>query len=468
MSTNFARVGVYWPVMSEQKDTQKRKKPSSVRHTRAIQRDRTKRPPTVPAPEEIKERLTELVHPHTLMVMDLFRQRGGRSRTLTLPVMMALVLEMLWQQVSGVTELARRINREAVLWASPRKVSQQALSQRLTTLPAVLFWEVLSAVLPTLQERWQARRRPLPPEIAWAEDHYTDAWMVDGSTLDSLVRKLGLLKDLPKAPLAGKITGLLHLGSRLPGHIWYQDYALTHDAKFWPQILEVLRAGSLLIMDSGYTNFAVFAQLTAAGVTFITRAKSNLSYTVERTLTYVPEVHDLVVWLGSGTTRQLARLVEVYFNGTWYRYLSNEVDPQRLPAPYLVALYRRRWRIEEAFGIVKRLLGLAYFWCGAQNAIELQLAATWLLYGVLVDLTDAVAEELLQPFDALSLEMVYRSIYYYIRAHERGETDDLIAYLAADAKGLGILKRKRKTSQPTVLGVMQSALDKAPQTLTCD
>lgn len=38
------------------------------------------------------------------------------------------------------------------------------------------------------------------------------------------------------------------------------------------------------------------------------------------------------------------------------------------------------------------MLGLSYFWSGAQNAVELQVWATWLLYAVLVDLTDAVAE----------------------------------------------------------------------------
>ncbi len=44
--------------------------------------------------------------------------------------------------------------------------------------------------------------------------------------------------------------------------------------------------------------------------------------------------------------------------------------------------------------MVKRLLGLAYFWVGSANGVQFQLWATWLLYAVLVDLTDAVAEEL--------------------------------------------------------------------------
>jgi len=451
--------------MSEEK---KAKKPSSVRHTRAVQRAREKQPPAAPPPEEIVERLTELVHPRTLALLDLFRQLGLRARTLTLPVMLALVLEMIWRQDGSVTELARRIGREMVLWAKPVKLSQQALSQRLTTLPAELFWRVLDAMLPELQQRWKARQRPVPEEVAWAEAQYTATYVVDGSALDSLLRKIGLLQDLPETPLAGKINALLHLGSRLPAHIWYATNAMANDAGFWPQILEVLPAGSLLLMDRGYTNFTVFAQLTAQQVTFITRAKAGLRYTVERTLLYRPHVHDLVVRIGQGKTSQLIRLIEVYFNGTWYRYLSNAVDVERLPTAYLVALYRRRWRIEEAFGIVKRLLGLAYFWCGAQNAIELQIAATWMLYGVLVDLTDAVAAELQQPFEALSLEMVYRSLYYYVGAHARGEAHDVVSYLAADAKGLGILKRKRKAAQPDPLTMVKLALDIVSQPLTCD
>ncbi|MDI6770606.1 MAG: hypothetical protein QMD04_13155 [Anaerolineales bacterium] len=156
--------------------------------------------------------------------------------------------------------------------------------------------------------------------------------------------------------------------------------------------------------------------------------------------------------------RQLVRLVAVLYSGKWYRYLSNELDAERLPTAYLVALYWQRWRIEDAYAIVKRLLGLAYFWCGAQNAVEMQVWATWLLYAVLVDLTDAVAEALNQPFAAISIEMVYRSLYFFTQAHHRGETNNVVAYLAANAKLLGIVKRKRKTARPSPLEIIPPLL----------
>lgn len=299
--------------------------------------------------------------------------------------------------------------------------------------------------MPVFRARWEARRRPAPPAIAWARTRYTHLLAADGSTLDALLRKVGLLQEDLTPPLAGRMTALLDLASRLPWRVWYEPDPQAHDQRCWPSILAVLQAGMLLIVDLGYTNFSVFAQLTQARVTFITRAKSNLAYQVETTLQQSSTVHEWLVWIGQGADRQRVRLVSVFHHGGWYRYLTNELDPQRLPALYVVALYRQRWRIEDAYAIVKRLLGLAYFWCGAQNAVEMQLWATWLLYAVLVDLTDAVAQALERPMAQVSLEMVYRSLYFFTQAYPRGEATDVVAYLAAHAKEFGILKRPRKS-----------------------
>ena len=109
---------------------------SSVRHTRAIQVDKQKRPLVDNLTEEVEALFHSLVHPLTLLQCDLFRSMGLRERTLTLPVMMALLLSAVWRQIAGVSELSRLIRDEAVLWGDPTQVSQQALSERVNTLPA--------------------------------------------------------------------------------------------------------------------------------------------------------------------------------------------------------------------------------------------------------------------------------------------------------------------------------------------
>jgi len=284
--------------------------------------------------------------------------------------------------------------------------------------------------------------------LAWALERYTAVLAVDGSTLDALLRKLKLLRDLPKNPLAGRILAILDVAYHLPYHLVYTPNAQAHDHGFWPAIQSAVSAGALLLLDAGFIDFACYLQLTQAGVTFITRPKSNLAAQCLRVFTRTATLRDTLCWIGKGEERQQVRLIEILARGQWYRYLTNECDPARLPAEMVIALYSYRWRIEDAFAAVKRLLGLAYFWVGAENGVQLQVWATWLLYAVLVDLTDAVAEVLQRPFADLSLEMVYRSLYFVTQAYHRGETTDAVAYLAANAQLLGIIKRKRKNKSP--------------------
>ena len=436
-----------------------------MRHTRAVAYDRAKRPATAPPDLQVEQRLEEIIKPATLAQVSYFWDLGLRERTLTLPVMMALVLSMIWRQISTVGELVRTVRTKSLLWVTPRRLTRQAVTQRLDSLPADLFWRVLEHLLPEMRQRWAARQRPVPPEVAWAQAHYGQVAICDGSTLDALVRRLGLLRDMTDHPLAGRMTALLDLSSRLPIRVWFEEDAQAHDLVFWPRVLDSLTAGALLIFDLGYTHFANFADLTARHITFLTRAKKNLSFEVERVLHASANVHDTLVWIGPADQRQLVRLIEVLYRGLWYRYLTNELDPQRLPPDIAVALYRQRWRIEDAYAAVKRLLGLAYFWAASSNAIQLQLWATWILYAVLVDLTDAVAEQLNQPFSVLSMEMVYRGLSHFTYVYADGKATDVVAFLADNANWLGVLKRKRKPKRPPP---PEDAIDRFMKSLTCD
>lgn len=439
----------------KKRETGNKGKKSSVKHTRSVQHDRSQRGSGVATEAAIKSQLVEIVHPATLAQIGLYQSLGLRARTLTLPVMVAMVVSLIWRQLGSVSELARVVNREAVMWVPRMKVSMQAINERLRVMPARLFKNVMMEVLPIFRRRWEERNpstgrddRSLPEAMRWVRDRYNQVLICDGSTLESLIRKTGLLIEEATHPLAGRMIGILDALSRLPIWIGYTDDETAHDQRFWGDVLEQVTKGALLIFDLGYTNYQRFAQMTCAGITFITRAKSNMAYTVAYAIERSARVHDLVVWIGdrdSGTYQQV-RLVKLLYQGKWYEYLSNELDQARLPAEILVAVYRQRWRIEDAFLTTKSLLGLSYFVSAADNAIQVQVWATWLLYAVLVDLTDTVAEALCRPLADISMEMVYRALPFYIRAAHCGETDNLIAYLLADYKLFGLVKRKRPTS----------------------
>ena len=144
--------------------------------------------------------------------------------------------------------------------------------------------------------------------------------------------------------------------------------------------------------------------------------------------------------------------------GEWRRYLTNVLDSQKLSIVEVVALYDYRWSIETAFLLIKRLLDLAYLWVGGLNGIRLQVWATFLFYAILIDLCDDVAEVLLVPLDAISVEMVYRGLYFYVQAVQQGYGGSAVTYLAEQAKGLGILKRSRPRAGSAVSEQIRQAL----------
>ena len=431
--------------LRQRQKQKKKKKKSSVRHTRAIQRDRSKRPLVAPPDEKLKERLVELVKPTAAEEKRWFEELGLRMRKLTLSVMVAIIISLIWRQIgAGGSEVARLLKHEGLLWVSTMIVSQQAISERLRTFPSELLLRLLLKRLPLFRERSQERQRPLPPALAWAQQRYEAVLAADGSTLDALLRKIGLLRDELKHPLAGKIMTMLDVCSLLPHSIVFEPNPKAHDQRFWSQLMPAIPAGVLLLLDTGFTNYKRFLELSKLDpkATFIIPAKNNLLYDVKRVFFKNPQIHDFLVWVGSDDNRQQLRLVRVYYQNQWYEYLTNELDPNILLSQYVAALYGHRWRIEDAFNTVKRVLGLAYFWTASQYGVEMQVWATWLLYAVLIDLSDAVADLLQQPLLAISLEMVFRGLYYFGRAFERGEADDPISFLANEAKSLGILKRK--------------------------
>jgi uncharacterized membrane protein len=95
--------------------------------------------------------------------------------------------------------------------------------------------------------------------------------------------------------------------------------------------------------------------------------------------------------------------------------------------------------------LVKRLLGLSYLWTGSLNGIKLQIWATWLMYAVLVDLSDAVADAVQLPLERISMEMVWRGLYHFNHAFSNGKTNDPVDYLAAlENRDLGVVKAIRK------------------------
>jgi hypothetical protein len=412
--------------------------------------------------EVISQQLEDLVKPCVYNQLAYYRSLGMKERILSLPLMLAAVLTLVWRQVPSARELNRMLARENLLWAKTIQVSQQALSQRLLTFPAELFERVLADLLITLNQRWhQRQQRTLPLSVTYASQYFEQLWIVDASTLEALFRKLKSLESLKLGKLGGRICpkgyrfayAVINLKTRYPVQTWFEERPYAHESNFVPQLLKLIAPKTLLMLDRGFWNYSLFEQLMGQESDFITRLKTNAQYESVSIVSQSFTHRDTLIRLGTGYQGNPIlnlRLVEIRYGHNWYRYLTSVLDPNILPPYVLADLYSRRWRIEESFLLLKRLLGLSYLWTGSINGIKLQLWATWLFYVILIDLSDEVADELTLPFDSISIEMVFRGIYHFTQALNQGFATNIIAYLTAPKnRDLGIVKSLRpKRAKP--------------------
>lgn len=396
----------------------------------------------------ISQQLEALVKPCVYNQVAYYRSLGMRERILTLPLMLAAVLTLVWRQVPSARELNRMLARENLLWAQATKVSQQALSERLLTFPNSMFERVLTELLVPLNQRWQERqKRQIPLSVAHASKQFKNLWIVDASTLEALFRKLKSLEEQKLGQLGGRICAIIDLKTRYPIKTWFSERPYAHESNFIPSLLELISPQTLLLLDRGFWNYRFFEQLSHSDSDFITRLKAKASYEWVANLSKSSTHRDQIIRLGTGyqgnPILQL-RLVEIRHGNSWYRYLTSVLEPKVLP-PYVVAdLYSRRWRIEETFLLLKRLLGLSYLWTGSVNGIKLQIWATFLFYVILIDLADEVADTLAKPFDSISVEMVFRAIYHFTQASVKGLAHHFITYLTApENRDLGVVKTTR-------------------------
>jgi hypothetical protein len=136
--------------------------------------------------------------------------------------------------------------------------------------------------------------------------------------------------------------------------------------------------GTVLVFDKAYTDFAWFAKLTAAGVFFVTRLKSNADYTVvERR--EPPQARGIVCdqiirFRGPLTRRKypdrLRRVVLRTPEGERLEFLTNHLT---LGASTIAGIYKERWQIELFFKMLKQHLRVKTFVGTSANALHTQI-----------------------------------------------------------------------------------------------
>ena len=278
-------------------------KPNKRRHRNPDFRQRV--PGPLPAIAEIEAELTALLTPALFAPRQLERRDPRnperrirlRARILTLPVMVALVVSVVWRRLGSIAEVQRVVVQDGLLWVSPLQVSEQAIAKRLDTLPA----SVLAAVFTEVSARLQAQPPPQIPGLeSWADvrTRFPRIAMVDGSTLEALRKKTQTLHVQPGLVLAGRVMAMVEAFTHRPLWQLYTEDAAANDKRFAPEILAAVPRRGLLIFDLGFFSFLWFDDFTDQQKYFVSRLRQNTAYRTTQVLSASPYYRDELIEVG--------------------------------------------------------------------------------------------------------------------------------------------------------------------------
>lgn len=249
---------------------------------------------------------------------------------------------------------------------SPRRSTLAYANQhRPAAMFEALFWKVLG--------RFREQRLLGPSKHPF---RFKNRLLSLDSTTITLCLSLFPWADFRQAKGGVKLHVLLNHEDYLPEFTVLTD-ARKHD--IGPARQVPLRPGSIVVLDRGYNDFALFGRWCEDGVFFVTRMKEGTAYTVEESRD-LPQGNRILadqIILLTGTDAEtkcpdrLRRIV--VWDAEQERQIEVLTNHLKFGAKTLAEIYRERWQIELFFKALKQNLKVKTFVGTTENALRIQI-----------------------------------------------------------------------------------------------
>ena len=246
-----------------------------------------------------------------------------------------------------------------------------------------LFWEILEHLTGQCPRFGGRTFKGLPRRFKRA------VHAVDSSTIRLVANCIDWARHR-RRKAAAKLHLRLNLQCFLPSFA-IVDAVAYNDNKRARELCAGLEAGEIVVFDKAYVDFEHLLDMSLRGVFWVTRAKDNMQYRVQKRLLKKPAGNilrdDLIVLTNKPTRekypevlRLVRALVEVDGKERELVFLTNNLE--RAPSS-IADLYKCRWQIEVFFKEIKQTLQLCDFLGHNKNAVLWQVWTALTLYVLL-------------------------------------------------------------------------------------
>ena len=217
----------------------------------------------------------------------------------------------------------------------------------------------------------------------------TEEWIKRLRIIDSTTVTLfsnTIFKGVGRHPKTGKKKGgikvhaVIHANEGVPCDVQFTSAATNDSFMLAPSHY---KHDEIAAMDRAYINYAKFEELTDRGVIYVTKMKKSLNYEVlvdcmHQNPQGLMEYREQVVVFRKDDINHIARII-TYVDikkGKQPKLVSLLTNDFDMPLETVVAIYRRRWKIESLFKQIKQNFPLRYFYGESANAIKIQIWVT--------------------------------------------------------------------------------------------
>ncbi|HEY6406204.1 MAG TPA: transposase, partial [Ktedonobacteraceae bacterium] len=182
--------------------------------------------------------------------------------------------------------------------------------------------------------------------------------------------------------IPGKLVSLFSIRTQQWRRIHFEADSLQNEKVSAPLMLSELASGTLLLFDLGYFCFKWFDDVSKLGLWYISRLRSNSATQVLHRFYEQGDTFDGLVFLGTAhgaRPEQAVRLVRFMMHGLLHSYITNVLDPHQLSMHDIAQLYARSFDVECAFLLLKKHLGLAWFWSAKPHIVLQQIWGTLIM-----------------------------------------------------------------------------------------
>jgi len=246
--------------------------------------------------------------------------------------------------------------------------------------------------------------------VADLRRHFPEIWVMDGSQLSEVARRLKILWKVHGAVLPGRLMVLYDLFRGISRVVRFEPDAAKNENLLAKEVLEIVPSGTLLLGDRLYGIASYFAKLSERKLWGVFRRHGVTKVKILERLSSRKEgqqfLEELLVDVGcgaNGVAVQRLRLIRYQMGKKKLQVFTNVLDSEKLPAVKVIELYGMRWSIERMFFDLKEVLNLNRFYAANPNAIAMQVYAAVIVYNAFrivqgrVAAQEGIAAEMISP-----------------------------------------------------------------------